>query len=242
MTEKRSSSARLFGPTNIGATRIATAVVRPSRKRTSPPNADDFRTPKSSSAIPNGSRCFNNLVIQLSVDPLVRSIKYVNSLSALRRRVKVEMLIAEREDGGRFAYDLIDERPPRDLEEEGLLLIALQENCIGLIEVDRTQVNEEPRSGNCLLIWKHRSHPVDGFAKTAIDRALRKHGPLTIRELGEIAKLSNPLKTVCALAWEGVLAVDLSRQLDAEARVARRIDSHARPVCSAPHHSNRGAR
>jgi hypothetical protein len=240
MTEKRSSSARLLGPTNIGATRIATAVVRPSRKRRSPPEADDFRTPKSS-AIPKRSRCFNNLALQLSLDPLVRSIKYVDSLSALRRRVKVEMLIAEREDG-RFAYDLIDERPLRDLDEEGLLLIALEENCIGLIEVDRTHVNKEPQAGNCLFIWKHRSHPVDGSARTAIDRALRKRGPLTIRELGGIAGLSNPMKTVCALAWEGVLAVDLSRQLDAEARVARRIDRHARPVHSAPHASNRRAR
>jgi hypothetical protein len=175
------------------------------------------------------------------LDPLVRSIKYVDSLSALRRRVKVEMLIAEREDG-RFAYDLIDERPPRDLDEEGLLLIALQENCIGLIEVDRTHVNKEPHASNCLLVWKHRSHPVAGSARAAIDRALRKHGNLTIRELGEIAGVSNPVKTVCALAWEGVLAADLSRQFDTEARVARRIDSHARPVHSAPHASNRGAR
>src|SRR3982074_2724096 len=76
MTEKRSSSARLLGPTNIGATRMATAVVRPSRKRISPPKADDFRTPKFSSAIPKRSRCFNNLALQLLLDPLVRSIKY----------------------------------------------------------------------------------------------------------------------------------------------------------------------
>jgi hypothetical protein len=108
--------------------------------------------------------------------------------------------------------------------------------------VNRTHVNEEPRAGNCLLIWKHRSHPVEGSARVAIDRALRKHGTLTIRELGEIAGVSNPMKTVCALAWEGVLAADLSRQFDAEARVARRIDSRTRPVHSAPHASNRRAR
>jgi hypothetical protein len=239
MAEKRSSSARLSGPTNIAVTRIATAVARPSRKRRSPPNADDSRTPKSTSAIPKRSRCFNSLVIQLSVDPLVRSIKYVDSLSALRRRVKVEMLVAERADG-RFAYDLIDERSPRDLDEEGLVLIALQENGIGLIEVDRTQVNKEPQASNCLLIWKHRSHPVEGSARAAIDRALRKHGTLTIRELGEIAGVSHPMRTVCALAWKRLLAVDLSRQLDVEARVAKRIDSHARSDCSAPPPSYKG--
>jgi hypothetical protein len=241
MTERRSSSARLSGPTSIGATRMTTAVVRPSSKRRSAPKADDFRTPKASSAIPNGSRCFNNLVIQFSVDPLVRSFKYVDSLSALRRRIQVEMLVAEREDG-RFAYDIVDERPTRDIDAEGLLLIALEENGIGLVEVDRTQVNAEPRASNCLLIWKHRSHPVDGSARTAIDRALRKHGPLTIRELGEIAGVSNSMKTVCALVAKGALAVDISRRLDAEATVSRRIDGHERPIGSAPRPSNRGPR
>jgi hypothetical protein len=151
------------------------------------------------------------------------------------------MLVAERADG-RFAYDLMDERSPRDLDEEGLVLIALQENGVGLIEVDRTQVNKEPRASNCLLIWKHRSHPVEGSARAAIDRALRKHGTLTIQELGEIAGVSHPMKTVCALAWKRLLAVDLSRQLDVESRVAKRIDSHARSDCSEPPPSYRGAR
>jgi hypothetical protein len=240
MAEKRTSPARLSETTNVGAVRKATEALPHSRKRSRRPESDYIRTPKSSSAIPRRSRCFNNLVLQLSVDPLVRSIKYVDSLAALGRRVKVEMLVAERDDG-RFAYDIVDERPLRDLDAEGLVLIALHENSIGLIETDRTQVNGEPRASNCVLIWKHRNYPIDASARTAVDRALRKHGSSTIRELGEITGVPNPIKIVCALVWQGVLAVDLARQLDSEARVSRRTASSTPSRCSTRAPSNRRA-
>jgi hypothetical protein len=210
-------------------------VARPSEKRSSSTNADYLRTPKSSSPILKRSRSFNALVIQLSIDPVVRSIRYVDSLPAMGRRVKVEMLVAERDDGQRFAYDLVDEGPTRDLDSEGLLLLALEENGVNLIEVGRKQINEEPRASNCLLIWRHRTYPVDDSTKVAIVRALRKQGPIAIRKLGEIAGVSYPMKTVCALAWKGIVAVDLSEQLDLDAEVDRR-----RPTNLASLPSNRG--
>jgi hypothetical protein len=238
MTEK-TSSARLLGPASVGARRTA-AVAHPSDKRSAATNADYLRTPKSSSPILKRSRSYNALVIQLSIDPAIRSIRFVDTLPAMGRRVKVEMLVAERDDG-RFAYDLIDERPTRDLDSEGLLLLALEENDVRLIEVDRNQINQEPRASNCLLIWRHRSHPVDDATRTAIVRALRKQGPIAIRKLGEVAGVSYPMKAVCALAWKGIVAVDLSEQLDldAEATLGRRIDRR-RSVDSAPQPSNRG--
>jgi hypothetical protein len=240
MTEKRTApSARLLGPKGVGATRMAGAA-RPSDKRSSFTDADHLRTPKSSSPILRRSRSFDALVIQLSIDPDVRSIRYVDSLPAMGRRVKVEMLVAER-DGQRFAYDLVHERQTRDLDSEGLLLLALEANNIHLVEVDREWINDEPRAHNCLMIWKNRSHPVDDSTRAAIVRALGKQGPVAIRKLGEIAGVSYPLKSVCALIWNGIVAVDLSDQLDldAEVTVAGSIDRR-RSVNAAPPPSNRG--
>jgi hypothetical protein len=88
MTEK-TSSARLLGPASVGARRAA-AVAHPSDKRSAATNADYLRTPKSSSPILKRSRSYNALVIQLSIDPAIRSIRYVDSLPAMGRRVKVE--------------------------------------------------------------------------------------------------------------------------------------------------------
>jgi hypothetical protein len=137
MTEKRTApSPRLLGPKSVGATRT-TAAARPSDRRSSATNADYLRTPKSSSPILKRSRDFSSLVIQLSIDPVVRSIGYVDSLPAMGRRVKVEMLVTEHDDGQRYAYDLVHERQTSDLDSEGLLLLALEANNIHLVEVDQ---------------------------------------------------------------------------------------------------------
>lgn len=236
MTEK----PRLLGLKSVGATRMA-AAARRSDKRSSFTDADYLQTPKSSSPILKRSRAFNNLVVQLSIDPGVRSIRYVDSLPAMGRRVKVEMLVAERDDGERFGHDLVHERQTRDLDSEGLLLLALEANNIHLVEVDQKRIDQEPLASNSLTIWKNRSHPVDDSTRAAIVRALTKQGPVAIRKLGEIAGVSYPLKSVCALIWNGIVAVDLSDQLDldAEVTVAGSIDRR-RSVNSAPHPSNRG--
>jgi hypothetical protein len=210
MTEKKTtSSARLSGG--------ETPTERSSEE------LDYLRTPKSQSPILKRSRSFNLLVVQLSIDPSVRSVRFIDSLPALGRRVTVDMLIAEHDDGKCFAFDLVDERRAvPDLDSLGLLLLALEENGISLVEVDRKRIGEEPRSSNCELIWRHRGYPVDDSTKAAILRALKKNGPLVIRKLAEIAGISQPIKTVCALAWKGIVAVDLTKQLDLDAQVDRR--------------------
>ncbi len=239
VTTGENVAARSSGPISVGAQRIA-AVARPSDKRGSFVDADYLRSPKSSSVILRRSRSFDTLVIQLSIDPDVSSIRYVDTLSAVGRRVKVGMLIAQH-DEGRFAYELVDEAPIRDLDNEGLLQIALEENNIRLVEVDRAQLNAEPRAGNCFQIWRHRNQKVDASTRAEIDRAL-KDGPLTIRQLGTITRVSNPLTTVCALVWSGTLALDLSQPLSTEAILARRMDRQALPVTSEPLFSNRRPR
>jgi hypothetical protein len=64
----------------------------------------------------------------------------------------VEMLVA---DGGqgRVAFDIVDERPDRNIDDEGLLLLALEHHAIRLAEMDSVSINAEPRAGNAVRIW-----------------------------------------------------------------------------------------
>jgi hypothetical protein len=240
MTERTPPHTRLLGPTSPGETRIA-AAARPSEKRTSSAAADYLETPKSSSPILKRSKSFENLVIQLALDPSVQSLSYVDSLPAWQGRVKVKvaMLVAERDDR-RIAFDLVDERAVNDLDSEGLLLLALEENHIELLEVDRGELYQQPKAGNCLQIWNNRSYLVDDSARIAIVRALEEHSAgTTVRRLGEIAGLSSPLKAVCALAWKGIISVDISRPLDLDSE-ATLIERHSPTSMQQP--SNRGPR
>jgi len=209
-------------------------MARPPDNRSSDTDADYLRVTKSSSPILKRSRAFNSLAIQLSIDPLIKSIWYLDSLPAMGCDVAVEMLVAEHNDGQCYAYDLVHERPTRDLDGEGLVLLALEANNIRLVEVDQNWINAEPRARNSLMIWKNRGHPVDDSTRAAIVRTLRKQGPVPIRKLAEIIDVSYPLKSVCALVWAGIVAVDLSKQLDFDSEVAVDKSIDRRPATSTP--------
>ena len=64
-------------------------------------------------------------------------------------------------DQGRVAFDIVDERLARDIDDEGLTLLALQRHEIRLAEVDSETINEDPRVGNSSLIWRHHGHRVN---------------------------------------------------------------------------------
>jgi hypothetical protein len=54
----------------------------------------------------------------LTLDPTVKSLRFVTSLPVADEEVVVGMLVAEREEGS-VASDIIDERPDRDIDSEG---------------------------------------------------------------------------------------------------------------------------
>jgi hypothetical protein len=182
--------------------------------------ADEARWPKATSAIPTGSANFEKLVVQLSVSGNVTSFEFVEALPVLGTRVNVEMLVATRQDG-RFAYELVDERPVRDIDTEGLLLIALQQHGIRLVEVDTFRLDAEPEATNRALIWRCRDRPVASNVRKAVEAALIRHGPLPARTLGKILELPDPLPILCALACQGAVGLDLSRKLNQRTRVVR---------------------
>jgi hypothetical protein len=163
------------------------------------------------------------LAIQLTIDPTVISIEYLSSLPLLGESVSVEMIVAER-DSGRTAYDFVDERPPNDLDGDGLLLLALKNHLIELIQIDRVQVDQEPRLRSALRIWRHRNCSVGQIQRREIEETLKAHGPLSIRRLGRMVGLESPFKASCSLIWHGVLAADVWQPFDRNAFVYRTID------------------
>ena len=167
---------------------------------------------------PKRSRNFDKLAIQLSLDNDVTWLEYVQilPLPEFNVHVTVGMIVADRGDG-RVAFDLIDERSPRDIDADGLLLLALEHHQIRLVEMDDVSINKEPRASNSLRIWKHRGHRVERGVVAAIDRALAGRQYVVIRGLGAMAGLSDRMAVVSALICQGVLEVtDLSQKIRSE--------------------------
>ncbi|MGR6747884.1 hypothetical protein, partial [Aeromonas veronii] len=81
---------------------------------------------------------------QLTLDPDVLSLELVESLSVAGRDVEIGMLVAQFKQTA-VAYDIVDEREYRDLDSEGMLLIALDLHRIARVEVDADTIQAEPR-------------------------------------------------------------------------------------------------
>lgn len=168
------------------------------------------------------SRSHRALTIQLSLDPLVSSFDFVQSLRLYGREVPIGMFVAKCA-ARRTAFDLVDERPQLDLDQEGLLLMTLRLHGIELVECDGPSLQAEPRASNCRRIWRHRDRHIESAMMEALPRAFGDDHLLTIGELGEKLGLANAIPTVCALLCRRKLVVDLDAPLDDAARVCRRL-------------------
>lgn len=173
--------------------------------------------------IPEGQAA---LAIQLALDPRIHSVRYVPSLPLIDMVVPIRMLVAKTADG-RVAFDIVDERPERDLDEDGLLLLTLQQHQIRLVEIECATIGAEPRAGNCRKIWRHRNQHVETSLVAAVDRAVAEGAAPTIRTLGRAVGLRYPMATICALICHKRLQTDLGkRRLDLRS-VVRRPDQKA---------------
>jgi hypothetical protein len=173
---------------------------------------------------PKRSTNFDKLAIQLSLDDDVTWLEFVEilPLPEFNLHVTVGMIVADRGDG-RVAFDIVDERSPPDGDAYGLLLLALEHHQIRLVEIDDVSINKEPRVSNSLRIWRHRGHRVERGLVAAINGAFVGRESVSIRRLGTLVGLSDPLPIVSALMCRGVLEADLSaKKFGSNSLVARR--------------------
>lgn len=169
----------------------------------------------------NESNC-RRLAVQLTLDPAVRSLSFVPTLPLAGERIEVRMLVAQYDDGF-VAYDIVDERVDRDIDTEGMLLIALDQHDITLRAVDTFSICAQPLAHHCERIWDHRGLEIDPHLGSRIERALERDR-LRVRELGHAVGKRNIIPIVSNLICKRVLCTDLAIFPDPDAWVARRSD------------------
>lgn len=166
----------------------------------------------------------DQLAIQLLLDPHLMVLRYQSSLSYSGREIPIEMFIADLDDGERVAFDLLNERPYRDIDAEGLLLLALRSHRINLIEIDYATIDAEPRASNTRWLWSFREHRVPSDLRAAVDQALTSRRRLTIHSVGKVIGSRDPMPTIGALVSQGVLAIDPSQPIGLHSIIGRRSD------------------
>ena len=180
-------------------------------------NGTLFVSAKTSTAIPARCALVRDALVQASLDPAVRSIDFIAQARVGATPVDLNVVVIHRDDG-RFYLDVVAARPLRDVEDEGLALIALQNIGLTAITLTATDIKREPRFANSNLVWSYREHPVGIGLRMRILQVLADDGPMTLaRLLSAVRSERDPSPAVMALACADLLELDLvSRPLGPE--------------------------
>jgi len=177
--------------------------------RTAAINDDLFVSAKTSTAIPARCALVRDALVQTSFDPAVRSIEFIPTARVGATPVDLDAIVIHR-DNGRFYLDVVTARPLRDVEDEGLVLIALQDLGLAPITLTVADITREPRFANSRLVWSYRLHPVGISLRTRILQILGDDGPMALSRLLAAARSErDPSPAVMALACSDLIELDL---------------------------------
>jgi hypothetical protein len=173
-----------------------------------------FTSPKCASAIPVRDLLVRDAVVQATLDPAVRTIERVPLAGLADPSLAVNAVIIER-DGQRLLLDVrkTEGKKPRTVDDEGALLVALEELGLTLVELDPVEIRREPRFTNCREVWRYHYHPVPLNDRLQIMHVLAEEGPRSIMELARsISPTVDVVASVCSLACSDILELELGEK------------------------------
>jgi hypothetical protein len=168
-----------------------------------------FVSAKTSVAIPAACSLVRDALIQATLDPQVRSIEFRAQARLAATQIALDAIVIVRDDG-RFYLDVVPARPIRDLETEGMALIALAELGLMPITLTAADIRREPRFANSRLVWSYRLHPVGISMRMRVLQTLADDGPMSLsRLLFTVRSDRDPNPAILALACSDLIELDL---------------------------------
>lgn len=193
------------------------------------PSFKEFSGAKTVAPITIASKMQLDLAIQCSLDPEVRALSFLPRLKFRGEDVDIGMLVAEFDDG-RFVLDIAEDRPLRDLDTEGIHLLAIAERGLGVMEFDADDILSEPFASNCREVWRHRPTAPLPSTQALILGELSRHASITIRELSKAIGFDGDIApAVYWLACADLVELELAPALGGETLVSIRRSRLATP-------------
>lgn len=163
-------------------------------------------------AIPARHPALRDALIQASLDPQVRSISYVASACVASEQVELEAVVVQRNDC-RYLLDIVPARRVRDLEDEGLVQIALAKLALKPLTLTAEEIRREPRYANSRLVLSYNGIAVPLGLRMRTLQILLDDGPMPLGQLlKSIRSDRDPTAAVMALACADLLSLDLVSQ------------------------------
>ncbi|WP_409192012.1 hypothetical protein [Bradyrhizobium sp. RDM4] len=169
-----------------------------------------FSSAKAASPIPARHPALREAVVQASLDPAVRSLAHIATAHAGTAQVEVDAVVLQH-DGGSFYLDVVPARRVRDLDDEGLVQIALRDLGLQQLVVTTEDLRAEPRRSNVRLVWSYKDLAVAVPLRVRILKTLADDGPMELGRLLETIRSDrDPSTAVMSLACSDLLELDLT--------------------------------
>jgi hypothetical protein len=168
-----------------------------------------FVSAKTTVAIPAPCPLVRDALIQATLDSSVRTIEFLAQARVDATPVDLNATVIVRDDG-RYVLDVVQARPVRDVEQEGLALIAYSRLGLSQITLTAADIKREPRFANSRLVWSYRLAPVGISMRMAVLQVLADDGPMALsRLLSSLRSDRDPNPAILALACSDLLELDL---------------------------------
>jgi hypothetical protein len=186
-----------------------------------PRRSDLFISAKTSTAVPARITVVREALIQATLDPQVRSLDFVPTATVEATQIALRAIVVVRDDG-RYYLDITEARPLRDVEAEGLALIALDRLDLKPFTLTSADIKREPRFANAKSVWQHRMHPVGIVMRLKVLTVLQDEGPLRLGcLLKRIDVGRDPAPAIMAMACSDLIELDLVSQPLGPSTIAR---------------------
>jgi hypothetical protein len=167
-----------------------------------------FVSAKTAGAIPILSPAIGDALVLASLDAKVRSIGFIASARRGKEHVDLDVVVVQRGDR-LFFMDVVTARRIRDLEDEGLALIALEEFELSPWTISAEALRREPRYSNTQFVWQYNRHRVPAALHKHILHVLDQQ-PMQLGRLLKRIGGDGTSPAILSLACADVLEIDLA--------------------------------
>lgn len=169
-----------------------------------------FTSPKCRAAIPVRDILLRYALEQASLDSSVLAIHHRSGPEIECPPVSLSGVVLRRGDSA-YLLRVHQKRPERSQEDHDSLKFVLDRHGLRLLERDAEDLYREPLFSNARTIWSHAGRRVSLMERLKISIAL-EDGPKTILELENLTRILDVTGSICALACENLLRLDLHSQ------------------------------
>ena len=170
-----------------------------------------FVSVKTSTAIPVPHPALRHALVRVSLNPQVRSIDYVAEAIVASEQVDIDAIVVQRDDSS-FLLDVVPARRIRDVDDEGLALIALAQLRFEPWIITAEELRREPRYTNAKLVWSYSQHRAPIDFRMRIQALLEEKSIQLGRLIQTVRDNSDPSPAILALACADLLELDLVSQ------------------------------